>query len=90
MMIGSMPDVNDERVAIVADSIQGSSCADVACVASEAAKHGFDDARALQTSSHRHPQETAYHSEHHQRLKRSALQTALHKAPQVRHEDCLL
>ena len=47
-----MPDVNDECVAVIADSIQGSSCADVACIASEAAKHSLDDARALQRTRH--------------------------------------
>ena len=43
-----MPDVNDERVAVIADGIQSSGCADVACIPSEATKHSLDDARTLQ------------------------------------------
>ena len=58
VMIVRMPDVDDERVAIVADSIQSSSCADVACVASEAAERSFDDARTLPISWHRQSRES--------------------------------
>ena len=50
MEAGSAPNVNDERVAVVADSIQGSCCANIARIASEATKHSLDDARTLQQS----------------------------------------
>ena len=53
----SMPDVDDERVAVVADRVQGSRWADVARVASEAAKRGLYDARTLHNSWHCRPQE---------------------------------
>ena len=46
----SMPDVNDECVAVIADDIQCSCRADVTCIAPEAAKDSLDDSRTLQYS----------------------------------------
>ena len=46
----SGPDVDDECVAVIADGVQRPSCADVARIASEAAKGRLDKPRALQST----------------------------------------
>ena len=60
VLTGGAPDVNDERIAIIADSVQGAGCADIARIATEAAEDRLDDPwplTAIKTSI-----EDAFHS----------------------------